>query len=71
MQLPKEIGQTMVDKNTMEKTKDRATRTPQKRDMNSSAPEGSSGACVTDKNHEHYLVWRSCCWTSVYVNKYK
>ena len=38
----------MVDKNTMEKTKDRATRTPQKRDMNSSALEGSSGACVTD-----------------------
>ena len=56
MQLSKEIEQTMVDKNTMEKTKDRATRTPQKRDMNSSAPEGSSGACVTDKNHEHYLA---------------
>jgi hypothetical protein len=33
----------------MEKTKDRATRTPQKRDVNAGAPEWSIGACVTVK----------------------
>ena len=69
MQLPKGLGYTIVDKNTMEKTKDRATRTPHKRDVNSGASEWSIGACVTIKNHDHHLIWKSCWWTPVYVNK--
>ena len=63
------MRQTMVDKNTMQKTKDRATQTPQKRDVKSGAPEGSNDNCVTVIKYEHQLIWNSRWWTPVYVNK--
>ena len=51
--------------NIIQKTKDRATRTPLIPGVNSCAPEVLTVLVpqvtpVTDERHEHHLIWKSC-----------
>ena len=57
-------------------TKDRATRTLLKTEVELRCSGRVSSSCstsdthrVTDKRHKHHLTWKPC-WTPVCVNKY-
>ena len=69
-------GQTMIYK-TLHRKLNQATRTPQNTGCELMWSESISSSCftyntrrVTVKQHEHHMIWKSCC-TSVCVNKYK